>query len=171
MHSIKVAGNNFDEAIIKYIRKKYHLIIGKRMAEQAKLAIGCVYPQANQMTYQVRGRNAVTGLPQAIEISSDEMLESLIDLAMQITRELQNMLEETPPELVGDVYHDGILLTGGGSQLAGFDTLISKKTRLPVRLAEAPQNCVVLGAGKALKYIDELDNQSYGVMNPLSAEY
>lgn len=171
MHSIKVAGNNFDEAIIKYIRRKYNLIIGKRMAEQAKLAIGCVYPQANQMTYQVKGRNALTGLPQAIEISSDEMLEALIDLAMQITREIQNMLEETPPELVGDVYQDGIMLTGGGSQLAGFDTLISKKTRLPVHLAEEPQNCVVLGAGKALKYIDDLNNQAYGVMNPLSAEY
>lgn len=171
MRSLKVAGSNFDESIIKYIKKKYNLIIGKRMAEAAKMAIGCVYPMEEQATYRIKGRNALTGLPQGIDFTSDEMLEALIDQAMQIAREIQEMLEETPPELVGDIYTDGIVLTGGSAQLYGFDTLISKKTRLPVRVAEEPDTCVVLGAGKALKYVDELDSEGLGAMNPLSAEY
>ncbi len=171
MRSLKVAGNNFDESIIKYVKKKYNLIIGKRMAEAAKLAIGCVYPQEELMTFRIKGRNALTGLPQGIDFTSDEMLEALIDQAMQIAREIQEMLEETPPELVGDIYTDGIVLTGGSAQLYGFDTLISKKTRLPVRVAEEPDTCVVLGAGKALKFVDDLDDQGLGAMNPLSAEY
>ena len=160
MRSLKVAGSNFDESIIKYIKKKYNLIIGKRMAEAAKMAIGCVYPMEEQATYRIKGRNALTGLPQGIDFTSDEMLEALIDQAMQIA-----------PELVGDIYTDGIVLTGGSAQLYGFDTLISKKTRLPVRVAEEPDTCVVLGAGKALKYVDELDSEGLGAMNPLSAEY
>jgi rod shape-determining protein MreB len=172
MRSVKVAGNSFDEAVIKYVKKKYNLIIGKRMAEEAKLAIGCVYPQEEQQTFRIKGRNALTGLPQWVDFTSDEMLEALIDLAMQIAREIQEMLEDTPPELVGDIYTDGITLTGGSALLYGFETLISKKTRLPVRVAEDPRSCVVLGAGKALKYIDELDeNHEFGAMNPLSAEY
>ena len=171
MKSVKVAGNDFDEAIIKYVRKKYNLLIGKRMAEGAKIAIGCVYPREELQTFRIKGRNVLTGLPQWVDMSSDEMLEALIDLGMQIARQLQDMLEETPPELVGDIYADGIVLTGGSAQLHGFDTLLQKKTRLPVRLAEDAPHCVVLGAGKAIKYIDDLDNKSYGVMNPLSAEY
>ena len=123
------------------------------------------------MTFRIKGRNALTGLPQGIDFTSDEMLEALIDQAMQIAREIQEMLEETPPELVGDIYTDGIVLTGGSAQLYGFDTLISKKTRLPVRVAEEPDTCVVLGAGKALKFVDDLDDQGLGAMNPLSAEY
>ncbi len=169
--SIKIAGNSFDEAVIKLVRKKHNILIGKRMAEDCKLAIGCVYPMEQQSSFRIKGRNALTGLPQAAEITSDDMLEALTQPAMQIVRELQDMLEETPPELIGDVDTDGILLTGGTSQLRGFTTLLSKKTRLPVHLAETPEDCVVLGAGKALKFIDALSDKTYGVMNPLSAEY
>ena len=171
LRTLKIAGNNFDEAIMKYIRKKYNLLIGKRMAEEAKKAVGCVYPQPTSKTFRVKGRNALTGLPQWADITSDEMLEALIDLGMQITREIQEMLEETPPELVGDIYHDGIILTGGGAQMYGFDTLIAKKTRIPVRVADDPGTCVIRGAGAALKYIDELDNDGIGQLNPLIGEY
>lgn len=168
--SIKVAGNVFDEEIIKYVRKKYNILIGKRMAEDAKIAIGCVYPRENQENYRIKGRNALTGLPQAVEISSDEMLEAMISPAMQIVKEVQGLLEETPPELMGDIYTDGMVLTGGCAQLYGFDILLAKKTKMPVHVAEEPLNCVAIGAGKSLKYIDLLeDNRGVGI-NPLLSQ-
>ncbi|MCY1714207.1 rod shape-determining protein [Caproiciproducens galactitolivorans] len=169
--SIKVAGNAFDEAVIKYIRKKYNLIIGQRTAEDAKIAIGCVYPRKELVSHRVKGRNAMTGLPQWADISCDEMLEALIEPAMQIVRTIQEMLEKTPPELMGDVYSDGIILTGGSAQLAGFDTLISKKAKMAVHIAEDSQICVALGAGKAIQFIDDIQNKGYGILNPLSAAY
>ena len=169
--SIKTAGNAFDEAIIKYVRRKYNLIIGKRMAEEAKIAIGCVYPRKDMVKHRVKGRNAMTGLPQWADISCDEMLEALIEPAMQIIYTVQEMLEKTPPELMGDVYSDGIILTGGSSQLFGFDKLISKKTKMPVRIAEEPDMCVARGAGLAIKYIEDIESKVYGVLNPLSAAY
>ncbi len=169
--SIKIAGNAFDEAIIKYIKKKYNLLIGRRMAENAKLAIGCVYPQKDVSTFRVKGRNAMTGLPQWADITSDEILEALIDHVMQIILVIQEMLEKTPPELMGDVYSDGMILTGGSAQLFGFDSLISKKAKMPVHIAEEPQKCVAAGAGKATRFIDDIENKAYGVLNPLSAAY
>ena len=169
--SIKTAGNAFDEAIIKYVRRKYNLIIGKRMAEEAKIAIGCVYPRKEMVKHRVKGRNAMTGLPQWADISCDEMLEALIEPAMQIIYTVQEMLEKSPPELMGDVYSDGIILTGGSSQLFGFDKLISKKTKMPVRIAEEPDMCVARGAGLAIKYIEDIESKAYGVLNPLSAAY
>lgn len=169
--SIKVAGNALDEAVIKYIRRKYNLIIGQRMAEEAKMTIGCVYPRQNVDTHRVKGRNAMTGLPQWADVTSDEMLEALIEPAMQIVRTIQEMLEKTPPELMGDVYNDGIILTGGSSQLYGFDRLIAKKAKMPVRIAEDPQICVANGAGKAIQFIDDMENKGYGILNPLSAAY
>ena len=169
--SIKVAGNVFDEAVIKYVRKKYNLIIGAKMAESAKIAIGCVYPRKEMQEFRVKGRNALSGLPQWADITCDERLEALIDPAMQIVRTVQDMLEKTPPELMGDIYTDGVVLTGGSAQLYGFPALISKKTKMPVRLPEDPQDCVALGAGKAIKFIDDMENKNYGVLNPLSAVY
>lgn len=169
--SIKIAGNAFDEAIIKYIKKKYNLLIGRRMAENAKLAIGCVYPRKDVSTFRVKGRNAMTGLPQWADITSDEILEALIDQVMQIILVIQEMLEKTPPELMGDVYSDGMILTGGSAQLFGFDNLISKKAKMPVHIADEPQKCVAIGAGKATRFIDDIENKAYGVLNPLSAAY
>lgn len=169
--SIKVAGNAMDEAIIKYIRRKYNLIIGNRMAEEAKIAIGCVYPRKDMIKHRVKGRNAMTGLPQWADVTCDEMLEAMIEPAMQIVRTIQEMLEKTPPELMGDVYSDGIILTGGSANIYGFDTLISKKVKMPVNIAKDSQICVALGAGKAIKFIDDMENKEYGVLNPLSAAY
>lgn len=169
--SMQVAGSTFDDRIVKYIRKKYNLIIGERMAEEAKKAIGCVYPQEKSGTYRVKGRNALTGLPQWAEVTSEEMLEALIEPAMQIVRRVQETLENTPPELMSDVYEDGIILTGGSSYLAGFEKLLSKKTKIAVKRAEDPELCVANGAGKAIKYIDDMENKEYGVLNPLSAAY
>ena len=169
--SIKTAGDVFDDCIVKYVRRKYNLIIGKRMAEEAKLAIGCVYPRRELLTYRVKGRNAMTGLPQWADVTSDEMLEAMIDPAMQIVRALQDLLERTPPELVGDVYEDGGVLTGGSAAIFGFPQLLSRKAKMPIRLAEAPSDCVALGAGKAIRYIDDADKKEYGVLNPLSAAY
>ena len=113
----------------------------------------------------------MTGLPQWADISCDEILEALIEPAMQIVHTIQEMLEKTPPELMGDVYSDGIILTGGSAQLFGFDKLIAKKAKMPVHIAPDPQICVALGAGKAIKFIDDMDNKEYGVLNPLSAAY
>ncbi len=169
--SMQVAGRTFDDMIVKYIRRKYNLLIGERMAEEAKIAIGCVYPQKETRVFRVKGRNALTGLPQWADITSDEMLEAMIEPAMQIVRRIQETLESTPPELMADVYEDGIILTGGSAHLAGFDTLISKKTKISVRVAEEPENCVANGAGKAIRYIDDMENKEYGVLNPLSAVY
>lgn len=169
--SMQIAGSTFDDRIIKYIRKKYNLIIGERMAEEAKKAIGCVYPQKESRTYRVKGRNALTGLPQWAEVTSEEMLEALIEPAMQIVRRVQETLENTPPELMSDVYEDGIILTGGSSYLAGFEKLLSKKTKISVKRAEEPELCVANGAGKAIKYIDDMENKEYGILNPLSAAY
>ncbi len=169
--SMQIAGSTFDDRIIKYIRKKYNLIIGERMAEEAKKAIGCVYPQKESRTYRVKGRNALTGLPQWAEVTSEEMLEALIEPAMQIVRRVQETLENTPPELMSDVYEDGIILTGGSSYLAGFEKLLSKKTKIAVKRAEEPELCVANGAGKAIKYIDDMENKEYGILNPLSAAY
>ena len=169
--SVRIAGDTFDEAIIKYIRRKYNLIIGRRMAEDCKKTVGCVFPRKQIETFRVKGRNAMTGLPQWADITSDDALEALIDSAMQIIRMLQEMLEKTPPELMGDIYSDGLVLTGGSAQLYGLDQLLSKKTRMPVRVADNPQDCVALGAGKAIRFIDDVDSNSYGVLNPLSDAY
>ena len=147
------------------------LIIGARMAEEAKIAVGCVYPRKEVISFLVKGRNALTGLPQAQQITCDEALEALIEPAMQIVGVVQDMIERTPPELVGDISTDGLILTGGSSRLYGFDTLMAKKTKMPVRVPEEPENCVAVGAGKATKFIDDMENKNYGVLNPLSAVY
>ncbi len=169
--TITVAGDVFDDAIIKYIRFKYHLLIGKRMAEEVKIAIGSVYPRTELIRHRIKGRNLITGLPQYADISSDEMLECLLEPAMKITREIQRMLERTPPELIGDILSDGIIVTGASAQIYGFDKLISRKTEIPVRIAENPAECVVLGAGKAIAFIGNIDKKDYGALNPLSDVY
>jgi len=166
-----VAGADFNDAIIKYARKKYNLIIGERTAENAKIAIGCAYPRKKLLTYDLKGRNSVTGLPETTTMTSDEMIEALIEPAIQIVRTVQQTLEETPPELLADIFSDGIYLTGGSANLYGLSTLISKKTKVPVVTFENPENCVVMGAGKAIRYIDKMENRSFGKMNPLVAYY
>lgn len=169
--SVRIAGDVFDDAVAKYIRRKYGLLIGPRMAEECKIAIGCVFPRKDILTFRVKGRNAMTGLPQWADVTSDEMLEALIESAMKIVREIQDVLEKTPPELMGDIDTDGIVLTGGSSQIYGFDQLIAKKTKLTVRVADDPQNCVARGAGKAIPFIDCMEGSGNEKLNPLRVAY
>ena len=170
-NSTHIAGDDFNDSIIKYVRKKFNLVIGDRMAEEAKIAIGCAYPRKKLMTFTLKGRNAMSGLPETTVMNSDEMIEALIEPAISIIRTVQATLEETPPELLSDIFTDGIYLTGGSANLYGLSTLLSKKTKISVVTFENPENCVVLGAGKAIKYIEKIDGRTHGMMNPLVAYY
>ena len=166
-NSTHIAGDDFNDAIVKYVRRKFNLVIGDRMAEGAKRAIGCAYPRKRLETFVLKGRNAMNGLPETTIMNSDEMIEALIEPAISIVRTVQATLEETPPELLADIFTDGIYLTGGSVNLYGLSTLLSKKTKIPVVTFDNPENCVVLGAGRAIKYIDKMDGRSHGKMNPL----
>ncbi|MCI9552575.1 MAG: rod shape-determining protein [Acutalibacter sp.] len=166
-NSTHIAGDDFNEAIIKYVRRKFNLIIGDRMAEAAKIAIGCAYPRRQLTTYTLKGLDMVTGLPQTTVMTSDDMIEALIEPAIAIVRTVQATLEATPPELLADIFTDGIYLTGGSANLYGLSTLLSKKTKIPVVSFDSPENCVVIGAGRAIKYIDKMDRGEHGRINPL----
>ena len=157
--SIKVAGNDFDDAIIKYIRKKHNLLIGERTAEEIKINIGCAYKREEMKTMDVRGRNLVTGLPKTITITSDEILEALQEPAMAIVDAVHNVLEKTPPELAADIFDRGIVMTGGGALLHGLDTLIQEKTNITTTIADEPLTAVAIGTGK---YIELLANDGLG---------
>jgi len=148
--SLKIAGDEFDQDIIKYVKKTHNMIIGERMAELVKKEIGCVYPQGEQSLMKIKGRSMVSGLPMEVMISSDEMLDALKETADMIVAGVKDVLERTPPELIGDISTSGAVLTGGGSQIKGLDKLIALETGLEVRLADDPVSCVVLGTGKAL---------------------
>lgn len=152
--SVKIAGNTFDAAIIKQIKQTHNLLIGPRSAEALKREIGCVVPRERLVTAIVKGRDASTGMPRRIEISSDELLDAMEEPGIYICRAVQDALEKTPPELIGDLYERGLFLTGGGAMLYGMDKLLAKKTHLRVLLAHDPQLCVALGTGKALDFID-----------------
>ena len=143
--SIKQAGNIMDEEIIKYVKRRYNMLIGKRTAEEAKINIGCVVPGMASGKFRIKGRNMITGMPAWTLLDADEMVEPLRETANAIVRQIQDVLEETPPELIGDIHTDGIILTGGASQLAGLDTLIKATTNLRVTVAENPGDCVVNG--------------------------
>ena len=166
-NSTHVAGGDFNEAIIKYVRRKFSLVIGDRMAEAAKMAIGCAYPRRQLSTYVLKGLDTVSGLPTTTVMTSDDMIEALIEPAIAIVRTVQSTLERTPPELLADIFTDGIYLTGGSARLYGLSTLLQKKTRIPVVSFDEPENCVVLGAGRAIKYIDKMDRGDHGRINPL----
>lgn len=169
--SIKQAGNVMDEEIIKYVKRKYNMLIGKRTAEEAKMKIGCVIPGIVTGKHRIKGRNLITGMPMWVDLDANEMVEPLRDTAETIVSNIQDILEETPPELIGDIYTDGIVLTGGGSQVAGIDTLIRIATELKVSIAENPSDCVVLGCGQAIKYIDLLNKSDRGGINPITDHY
>ncbi len=158
--SIKVAGDKFDEAIIKYIRKKHNVLIGERTAEEMKIKIGCVY-KGNPETYEtktldIRGRSLVSGLPKTITVTSDEMYEAFEETSASIVEAVKTVLERTPPELVGDISTGGILMTGGGALVNGLDCLISSETGIEARAAEDAVSCVALGTGKTLENISIL---------------
>lgn len=148
--SLKIAGDEFDQDIIKYVRKTHNMIIGERMAEMVKKEIGCVYPQGEQSFMKVKGRSMISGLPMEVILSSDEMLNALKETADSIIVGVKEVLERTPPELIGDISISGATLTGGGSLIKGLDKLIALETGLEVKVADDPISCVVLGTGQAL---------------------
>jgi rod shape-determining protein MreB len=154
--SIRVAGDELDEDIIQYARQKYNILIGERMAEKVKIEIGSAYPLPEEMTMILRGRNLITGLPQAIEVSSIEIREALSNSVNVIVDTIKSALDETPPELVADLMEQGIALAGGVGQLRGLAERLSDETKMHVYVADAPMTCVALGAGKVLEDLDRL---------------
>ncbi len=149
--SVRVAGDDMDDAIMSYVRKKYNLLIGERTAEQIKMKIGSACEWNEEPVLEVRGRNLMDGLPKNITIAGGEVREALFDVVSTIVDTVRSTLEKTPPELASDIVDAGIVLTGGGALLHGMDTLIQRETGIPVRVAENPLDCVVQGTLKRLE--------------------
>ncbi len=156
--SIKVAGDKFDDAIIRYMRKKHNLLIGERTAEELKINIGGAYPRKDVMYMEVTGRNLVSGLPKTTRVSSEEMIEALEEPVITILETVHAVLERTPPELAADIYDRGIVMTGGGALLFGLDRLIQENIKVPCYVAEDAISCVAIGTGRALENIDAMSN-------------
>lgn len=155
--SIKIAGDKFDEAIMRYIRKKHNVTIGERSAEELKINVGCVYPRPTDTTMEIRGRNLLSGLPKTITISSSEMMEALEEPVASIIESVHSILERTPPELSADISDRGIVMTGGGSLIYGFDKLLQARTGINVLIADDAISCVAIGTGKALDNLGIMD--------------
>ncbi|HCB99773.1 MAG TPA: rod shape-determining protein [Ruminococcaceae bacterium] len=149
--SVRIAGDEFDDAIINYVKKKYNLLIGVRTAEELKIAIGSAYPYPDESDVQIKGRNLLDGLPSNVTVTSLEIREALSEPVSQIIDAIRSTLERTPPELSADIIDRGIMLTGGGALLRGLDELIAKETGIPVNIAENPLDCVVDGTGRMLE--------------------
>ena len=160
--SIKIAGDKFDEAIMRYVRRKYNVLIGERTAEQIKIRIGAVYEHKEAKYLDVKGRDLMNGLPKVITLSSKEMLEALMEPIGAILDTICNVIERTPPELMGDIVRNGIVMTGGGSLLYGFDKLITRVTGIKTRVAKDAVSCVAIGTGKSL---DNLELLHEGAIN------
>lgn len=158
--SVKIAGDKFDEAIIKYMRKEHKLYIGGRTAEELKLTIGTAFPRDEVVTKECRGRDLVTGLPKSVEVSSDEMMDALEEPLHAICEAVHNVLEITPPELAADISNSGIIITGGGALLCGIDKRIEDRTAIKVVVAEDPKSCVAVGTGKSLDILEKLESSS-----------
>ena len=160
--SIKSAGDRFDEAIVKYVRLKHRIMIGEKTAEDLKINIGCAYKDARDCSYVMKGRNLVTGLPDQVEITSEEIREALEEPVGLIVDGVKSILEKTPPELAADIIEKGIIMTGGGSLLYGLDKLIEVSTGLNVKIAENSVEAVVEGTGEVLNYINKLQFDDSG---------
>lgn len=153
---IRVGGDELDESIMHYIKREYNLMIGERTAEEVKISIGSAFPKGKEEKMSIRGRDLVSGLPKTLEITSSEIMEALREPVSQIIDAIKYTLEKTPPELAADIMEIGIMLTGGGALLDGLDSLVKKETGMPVRIAEEPLDCVVLGTGKTIEELDTL---------------
>ncbi len=158
--SLKVAGDKFDEYLVKYIKKTYNLAIGERTAEEIKVNVGCVFPKIQDIEMEVRGRDLTTGLPTTITIHSNEMVKALNEPAMMIVDSVHSVLERTPPELASDISDKGIYMTGGGCLIDGLDKLLQEQTGINVMIAQDAVSCVALGTGKALDNLDSLDEKA-----------
>ena len=148
--AVRVAGNSMDEAIIRYIKKTYNLLIGERTAEQIKMQVGSAYPLEEKLTLDIKGRHLIEGLPKTITVTDEEIREALAETVSEIVLAVRGALESTPPELSADIVDRGIVMTGGGSMLRGLDKRLREETGLPMALAEEPLSSVVLGAGEML---------------------
>ena len=149
--SVRVAGDNFDEAIISYVKRTFNLLIGERSAEDIKIKLGSAYPYEGEAAMEIKGRNLLDGLPKSVEITSEQVREALADPVDQILDSIRYTLDRTPPELSADIMERGIMLTGGGALLRGLDKLISAETGMPVKVANDPLDCVVNGTGICLE--------------------
>ncbi len=154
--SIRVGGDEMDEAIVNFVRKEYNLLIGERTAEEVKVNIGSVFEGGQETEMEITGRNLLTGLPKTMKITSIEIRKALRETVNAIVEGIKNTLEKTPPELSSDIMVQGIMLTGGGAMLKNLDQLIAKETGMPVHIAEDPLDCVAIGTGKALEHFDKL---------------
>ena len=154
--SLKLAGDAFDEAIARYVRRKHGVVIGQVTAEDIKIQIGCVYPRPQDISMLVKGRDTKTGMPRELTLLSSEIFEVLRRPARQIADEVLSVLEETSPELVGDIAENGIILAGGGSQVWGMDKMLSERTGIACSLADDPDSCVAYGCGKSLSWINHM---------------
>ena len=154
--SIKVAGDQFNEAVVKYMRRKHNILVGDSTAEKMKIAIGCVYPREDEAFMDVKGRCLLTGLPKTITVSSAEMMEAFEEPTERILESIHAVLERTPPELVADVSTNGIMMTGGGSMVYGFDKLITSRTGIATTVAENAIACVAEGTGRSLDMITDM---------------
>ena len=161
--SIKIAGDRFDEALIKYIRRKHNVLIGERTAEEIKMKIGCVYPRPEDIAMDVKGRCLMTGLPKVFVVSSSEVLEAFEEVSVNIIEAIHSVMEHTPPELVADISTNGITMTGGGSLVYGFDKLISSHTGIETHVAEDAVSCVAYGTGKALDNLAAMQDGSTNI--------
>lgn len=157
--SLRIAGDDCDDAITRYIRKKHNMMIGERSAEALKINIGTAYKRNKEVYMEIRGRNLVTGLPKTINVSSSEMMEALEEPITAIVETVHAVLERTPPELAADIGNTGIVMTGGGALLYGLDKLIQERTGISTNIAENPIECVAIGTGKSLDWVDMLDNK------------
>ena len=155
--SIKIAGVAFDDAIARYVRRKFGVIIGQNTAEDVKIRIGSVFPRPEDMSMTVRGRDAKNGTPQEVELYASEVYQVLSRMAKQIADEVSSVLEDTSPELVADIATNGITLTGGASQIWGMDLLLSERTGIPCTVADDPESCVAYGCGKSLSWINHMN--------------
>ncbi len=156
--SIKVAGDMFNEAVVKYIRRKHNVLIGERTAEDLKIQIGCVYPQEEEQSVEVKGRCLMTGLPKVFTVSSGEMIEAFEEPAERILEAVHSVLERTPPELVADISTNGIVMTGGGSMVKGFDKLVESRTGIAPTVAENAIQCVAMGTGQSLEWVSSMQD-------------
>ena len=160
--SLRVAGDELDQAIMAYIKKEFNLMIGERTAEQVKMELGSAYKTEDEMSMEIKGRDMITGLPKTVTVTDTQIRDALKEPVYAIIESIKTTLEKTPPELAADIMEKGIMLAGGGALLRGLDELINHETNMPVHIAESPLDCVVLGAGKALDNFDELSKSQRG---------
>ena len=161
--SIKVAGDAFSEAVVKYIRKKHNVLIGDRTAEELKINIGCVFPRPEEVSMEVKGRCLLTGLPRVFTVTSNEMIEAFEEPSARVLEAIHSVLERTPPELVADIATNGIVMTGGGSLVWGFDKLVESHTGIETHVADDAISCVAIGTGKSLAWVSEMQDGTLNI--------